>query len=122
MVLINIQIVDDNEYFKGCFVRYVHPADHNPRRIRKLSECLILKIYDIWYLKIYGITLVAKIRDIQKIKKRAALAVGYEKYPIYVSKKVCEENHFDLNILIEVKDKKHYVLIKDLIHSCIRFL
>ena len=114
MVLINIQIVDDNEYFKGCFVRYVHPADHNPRRIRKLSECLILKIYDI--------TLVAKIRDIQKIKKRAALAVGYEKYPIYVSKKICEENHFDLNILIEVKDKKHYVLIKDLIHSCIRFL
>ena len=47
MVLINIQIVDDNECFKGCFVRYVHPADHNPRRIRKLSECLILKIYDI---------------------------------------------------------------------------
>ena len=87
-----------------------------------MSECLILKIYDIWYLRIYGIALLAKIRDIQKIKKRTALAVGYEKYPIYVSKKFCEENHFDLNILIEVKDKKHYVLIKDLIHSCIRFL
>ena len=50
---------------------------------------------------IYGITLLAEIRDIQKIKKRTALAVGYEKYPIYVSNKFCEEDHFDLNILIE---------------------
>ena len=66
-----------------------------------MSECLTLKIYDIWYLKIYGITLLAEIRDIKKIKKRTALAVGYEKYSIYVSNKFCEEDHFDLNILIE---------------------
>lgn len=66
--------------------------------------------------------MLPKLEIFKKIKKRAALAVGYEKYPIYVSKKFCEENHFNLNILIEVKDKKHYVLIKDLIHSCIRFL
>ena len=66
-----------------------------------MSECLTLKIYDIWYLKIYGITLLAEIRDIKKIKNRTALAVGYEKYSIYVSNKFCEEDHFDLNILIE---------------------
>ena len=31
--LINIQNIDNNECFKWCFVRYLHPADHNPRRV-----------------------------------------------------------------------------------------
>ena len=35
-----------------------------------------------------------------------------EKYPIYVSKKCFEEKHVDL-LLIEEKDKKYYVLVKD---------
>ena len=46
--LINIQNIDNNECFKWCLVRYLHSADHNPRRIRKvvndLQENLILKI------------------------------------------------------------------------------
>ena len=33
--LINIQNVDDNEYFKWWLVRYLNPADHNSRRISK---------------------------------------------------------------------------------------
>ena len=32
---INIQNTDNNEYFKLCLVRYLHPEDHNPARIRK---------------------------------------------------------------------------------------
>ena len=31
--LINIQNFDDNECFKWCLVGYLHPADHNPRRV-----------------------------------------------------------------------------------------
>ena len=38
---------DDNECFKWCLVRYLHPADHNPKRITKavriLQKDLILK-------------------------------------------------------------------------------
>ena len=43
-----------------------------------------------------------KIRDIHKIEKRNSIdisAFGYEnkeKYPIYVSRKYCEEKHVDL--------------------------
>ena len=36
--LINIQNVDDNECFKWCLVRYLHPADHYPTRIRKTDK------------------------------------------------------------------------------------
>ena len=41
--------------------------------------------------------------------------LGYEnkeKYPIYVSKKYCEEKHVDL-LLIGEEGKRHYVLTKD---------
>ena len=40
---------------------------------------------------------------------------GYKnkvKYPIYVSKKFCEDKHVDL-LLIGEGEKKHYVFIKD---------
>ena len=33
--LINIQNIGDNECFKWCLYRYLHPTDHNPRRITK---------------------------------------------------------------------------------------
>ena len=33
--LINIQNIDDNEYFRWCLVRYLNPADLNPARITK---------------------------------------------------------------------------------------
>ena len=33
--LINIQNIDDNECFKWCLVRYLHPTNHNPRRMTK---------------------------------------------------------------------------------------
>ena len=33
--LINIQNIDDNECFKWCLVRYIHPADHNSGKITK---------------------------------------------------------------------------------------
>ena len=27
--------IDDNECFKWCLVKYLHPPDHNPRKITK---------------------------------------------------------------------------------------
>ena len=33
--LINIQNIDDNECFKWCLVRYLHPSDCNPAGIKK---------------------------------------------------------------------------------------
>ena len=59
-----------------------------------------------------------KSRDIHKIEKRNSIGIivfGYEnkvKYPIYVSKKCCEDKHVDL-LLIGEREKKQYVLIKD---------
>ena len=73
------------------------------------------------------IKLSVKARDIHKIEKRISIGISVfgfenkEKHPIYVSKKVCEEKNVDL-LLIEEKGKRHYVLIKTLIHSCIIIL
>ena len=36
--LINIKNIGDNECFKLCLVRYLHPADHNLRKIRKFGD------------------------------------------------------------------------------------
>ena len=36
--LIYIQNIDDNECFKWCLVRDLHPADHNPRKITKADK------------------------------------------------------------------------------------
>ena len=56
------------------------------------------------------------MKKIEKKKNSIGISVfGHEnkvKYPIYISKKCCEEKHVDL-LLIEVGEKKHYVLIKD---------
>ena len=60
------------------------------------------------------IKFTVKTRDIHKIEKKNSI-FGYEnkvKYPIYVSKKCCEDKHVDL-LLIGEGEKKHYVLIKD---------
>ena len=35
--LINNQNIDDNECFKWCLVRYLHPVNHYPARIRKVK-------------------------------------------------------------------------------------
>ena len=36
--LINIQNFDDNECLKWCLVRYVHPEDHRPEKIREIIK------------------------------------------------------------------------------------
>ena len=36
--LINIQNIDENECFKWCLVRYLHPADRHPAKITKVDK------------------------------------------------------------------------------------
>ena len=91
--LANIQNIDDNECFKWCLVRYLHPADHNPRRITKANKDFAKK------LDFKDIKFPVKIRDIQVNEKKKSNAIsvfGYEnktKHPICVSKECCEKEN-----------------------------
>ena len=104
--MINIQNIHVNECFKWSIVRYVNPANYHPSRIRKADKNVAKNK-----------KVPTKIRDIHKIDKKDSIGIrvfgheNKEKYPIYVSKKCCEEKHVDL-LLIGEEGKRHYVLIK----------
>ena len=98
--LINIQKTDDNECFKWCLVRNLNPAYKNPRRITKADKDFEER------LEFKSIKFPVKIRDIHKIEKKKNFigisVFGYEnkeKYPIYVSKRCCEDKPVDLLLI-----------------------
>ena len=97
---------------KWCLVIYLHPADHNRRQVTKPNKDFA-KEFDFKDIKF-----PVKFREIHKIDKKNFIDIsisGYEdkkKYPIYVTKKCCEDKHVD-SLLIDGKEKKPYVLIKD---------
>ena len=62
--MINIQHIDDNECFKCCFVKYLHPEDHYPATIRKVDRLFGDK------LDFEDIKFPVKIKDIHKTEKR----------------------------------------------------
>ena len=61
--LINIQNIDDNKCFKWCLIRYLNPAEHNPRRITKADKDFAKKLF------FKDIKFPVKIRDTYKIEK-----------------------------------------------------
>ena len=71
-------------------IRYLNPADHNPRKITKGNKDFA-KSFDFKY-----INFTVKIRDIYKIEKKkkkkknplslALLVMNIKKYQIYISK------------------------------------
>ena len=68
--LINIQNFNDNEYFKWGLVRYLHPADYHPEKMRKI-------------VKLFGDDLgfEVNIKYIHKIEKKKSISIsvlGYE--------------------------------------------
>ena len=65
--LINIQNIIDNECFKWYLVRYLHPTDHNPRKMRKFDKLCGDK------LDFESIRVPFKVRD--KVKEIILLAV-----------------------------------------------
>ena len=88
--LLNVQNTDDNECIKWCLVRYLNPANHNPKADKDFTKGLDFK----------DMKFRAKIRDTHKIEKNNSIGISVfscsskEKYPIYVSKQCCEEKHW----------------------------
>ena len=107
----NIQSFDDNQCFKRCLIRYyLHPADHYAAGIRKVDKMFERE------LNFKDIKLSVKISDILKIEKKNYIGIsvfGFEikvKYPVSVPRNTFKK-HVD-SLLLEGKDKRHYVLIK----------
>ena len=69
--LINIKNIDDNEYLKWCLVRYWHPADHHPARIRKIDKDVTTKL-DFKDIKYPG-----KIKDTHRVEKKIVSALVF---------------------------------------------
>ena len=110
--MINIQNTNDNQCFRWCLVRYLNPADHNPRRITTADKDFAKR------LGFKVIKFPVKIRDIHKIDKKNSIGIsifGYEnkeKHPIYVSKLL-----LSITIIGE-GDKNTMFLSKILTRSC----
>ena len=110
----NVKNIDDNEWFKWCLVKYLHPSDLNPGRIRK-SDKDFSKILDFKDIKFLN----KKIETHTNLKKKMLVSMsvfGYEKKKITQSmyqKMCCEDKQVDL-FLIGEEDKIHYSLIKGL--------
>ena len=62
--LTNIQNNDGNDFLKWCLVRYLNPADHNPRIITKTDEDFAKR------LDFKDIKFLVEIRDIHKLEKK----------------------------------------------------
>ena len=75
-------------------VRYLNPVDHKPRRITKADKDFAKR------LDFKDIKFPDKSREIHKTHKKNSINIsvfGYEnkeKYPIYVSRKCCEEKAY----------------------------
>ena len=73
--MINIQNTNDNECFKWCVVRYLHPSDHYPRRSGKIDKLYGFK------LNFKNKKLPVKVRDIPNIERKKFFDIsvfGYE--------------------------------------------
>ena len=62
--MVNIQNINDNECFKWCAARYLHPGSDHPARIRMIDEILADE------LDFEDIKFPARIKDIHKIQKK----------------------------------------------------
>ena len=104
--MINIQNIDDNEFFEWSIVRYLNPGDHHRHNLQKLiknlPKSLILKT-----------KFPEKFRDIHEIKKRKKKSIGINAFG-YDNKektsnlriKKCEEKH--CNVLFIVEERKRH--------------
>ena len=102
---------EDNECFRWCHIRHLHPQDKYPQRIKKVDKQFIEN------LDYSGIEFPVTTKQYNKIEKQNEINInvfGYEDkqpYPIYVSKEK-HEDHMNLLLITENKNN-HYVLIKD---------
>ena len=66
----NIQNTDSNECFKWCLVGYLHPADHNSTKIRKVNKDFA-RLLDFEDTKFS-----VKIRNIHKSEKKNCINIS----------------------------------------------
>ena len=67
--MINIQNIDDNECFKWCLVRYLHPADHHPARITKAGKYFAKELD---FKEKFAVT----IRDLHRIEEKNSIGIS----------------------------------------------
>ena len=100
----------DHKCFRWCHVRLINFTNNHTERINKQDKKVAAN------LNYSDIAFPSGINDYEKIEVRFQMQVnvfGLENkvYPLYVSKKSCNQT-LDL-LLITEKDKSHYVFIKD---------
>ena len=108
--LINNQNTDNNEFFKWCSVRYLHPADYNLRIIRKVDKLYGNK------LDLKDIKFPVKGKDISKNERKNSISISFfgykneEGYPINESKrkKRCEKKYVDLLLIGEAGKTQYF--------------
>ena len=108
--LINLKN-EDNECFRWCHIRHLHPQDKDPQRIKKTDKQYIEKLD---YTDIEFPVTVKQYNIIEKLNSINVNVFGYElgqPYPIYISKEKYQD-HMEL-LLITKGENKHYVLMKD---------
>ena len=91
--MINIQQIDDNEWFNWCLVRYLNPAGYHPAIIAKLDKNFARKVY------FKNIKFLVNNRDNQKTENKKFISIslcGYE------NKEKCQHGDF---LLIEEEEK-----------------
>ena len=96
--LINIQNIKGNECFKWCLVRYLHSADHNPKRSRKGGNLYGSK------LDFKDIKIPSKVRDIlSKLKEKVPFTLMFLVTKIRKISNLCIKKCFEdknVNLLL----------------------
>ena len=111
---------EDNECFRWCHIRHLHPQDNHPERIKKIDKKYVNQ------LDYTGITFPVTIKQIPRIEDQNNIRISVFAYeerenmfgkmeknlmPLYISTKKCED-HMEL-LLVTVDGNNHYVLIND---------
>ena len=81
--LTSSQNSDDIEFFKWCLVIFLHPVDHNRKRITKADKDFAKK------LDFKDIKFPVKVRDIQNLKKIILLALVFLVMKIKKTSNLC---------------------------------
>ena len=89
--LIDIQNIDNNECFEWIIVRHLRLVDRNLKSIKKADK-VVKKLDFKDKVSIHS----------QRIEKKNSIDISvfsYEKHPVVVSKKQCEEKHVSLLLI-----------------------